>query len=123
MACSVLKSLRRCVLVVWIHFDPHNDAFRIFDHELELSLSTRESPGFRDHAVRLGITTMSAGSRTDPGGYSTQGDSLEQFAINDERSPDEVARMLVATGYEPVRKDWDASYDCHAPAKTLRLAG
>jgi 2-iminoacetate synthase len=87
-------------------------AFRLLNGEVELNLSTRESPRFRDHAFRLGVTAMSAGSRTNPGGYAEgPGASLEQFAIEDDRSPAEVAAMLRAGGYEPVWKDWDASYD------------
>lgn len=87
-------------------------AFRLLNGEVELNLSTRESPRFRDHAFRLGVTSMSAGSRTNPGGYAEGADaSLEQFATEDKRSPAEVAAMLRAAGYEPVWKDWDASYD------------
>jgi len=74
---------------------------------VELSLSTRESPVFRDHAVRIGITSMSAGSRTNPGGYSADPDSLEQFEIHDERSPAVIAAMIRLRGYEPLWKDWD----------------
>ena len=94
-------------------------AFRIFDHELELTLSTRESPVFRDRAFRLGVTTMSAGSRTEPGGYASAEaeKNLEQFSISDERSPAEIAAMLAAAGYEPVWKDWDAAHDCHVSIK------
>ncbi len=87
-------------------------AFRLLNGEVELNLSTRESPRFRDHAFRLGVTAMSAGSRTNPGGYAEGADaSLEQFATEDKRAPAEVAAMLRAAGYEPVWKDWDASYD------------
>lgn len=86
-------------------------AFRLFSQEVELSLSTRESPHFRNHAYRLGFTSMSAGSRTNPGGYASEPESLEQFAINDDRPPAEVAAFLKSVGYEPVWKDWDASYD------------
>lgn len=86
-------------------------AFRLFSREVELSLSTREGMRFRDHAFRLGFTSMSAGSRTNPGGYASAPESLEQFAIDDERSPAEVAAFLRAQGYEPVWKDWDATYD------------
>ncbi|NDC38822.1 MAG: 2-iminoacetate synthase ThiH, partial [Proteobacteria bacterium] len=85
-------------------------AYRIFNENAELSLSTRESPWFRDHAVKLGVTTMSAGSRTDPGGYSTHKSALRQFEISDERSPAEVAQMLKANGIEPLWKDWDSVY-------------
>jgi 2-iminoacetate synthase len=91
-------------------------AFRIFNHELELSLSTRESPTLREQLLPIGITTMSAGSKTNPGGYSVSDDSLEQFSISDERNPDEVAQMLRQKGYEPVWKDWDRSY--HFKSKT-----
>jgi 2-iminoacetate synthase len=86
-------------------------AFRLFSQEAELSLSTRESARFRDHAFRLGITSMSAGSRTNPGGYARKETSLEQFAIDDARSPAEVAAFLRSQGYEPVWKDWDGTYD------------
>jgi 2-iminoacetate synthase len=82
-------------------------AYRLLDEEVELSLSTRESPVFRDHAVRLGITAMSAGSRTNPGGYVVDHESLEQFEIDDDRSPAAVAEMIRRQGYEPVWKDWD----------------
>ncbi|NBX02229.1 2-iminoacetate synthase ThiH [bacterium] len=87
-------------------------AFRIFNGELELTLSTRESPAFRNHAFKCGVTTMSAGSRTNPGGYAEGKEaSLEQFAIEDERSPEEIAAMLREAGYETIWKDWDLSYD------------
>ena len=87
-------------------------AFRLFNGEIELTLSTRESEAFRNHACRLGITAMSAGSRTNPGGYAEGKEaSLEQFAIEDDRSPAEVAAMLKVAGYETVWKDWDPSYD------------
>lgn len=89
-------------------------AFRLFSNEVELTLSTRERPLFRDHAVKLGITSMSAGAKTNPGGYSSEPESLEQFAVNDERSPAEVVTALRGQGYEPVWKDWDAAYDGHA---------
>ena len=95
-------------------------AYRIFNHELELTLSTRESPMFRDNAFKLGVTTMSAWSRTEPGGYARKEghETLEQFSISDDRAPSEFARMLVSAGYEPVWKDWDASYDCHPANET-----
>ncbi len=86
-------------------------AFRLLDPELELSLSTRESPRFRDHAARLGITSMSAGSKTNPGGYANGSDELEQFEIDDSRAPAEIERMLHSGGYEAVWKDWDPAYD------------
>jgi 2-iminoacetate synthase len=82
-------------------------AYRLLDEELELSLSTRESPVFRDHAIRLGITAVSAGSRTNPGGYRVDKESLEQFEIHDNRSPAVIADMIRGQGYEAVWKDWD----------------
>jgi len=88
-------------------------AFRLFSPEVELSLSTRERAHFRNHAYKLGFTSMSAGSKTNPGGYAAGDESLEQFAISDERSPAEVADFLRANDYEPVWKDWDPTYDGH----------
>lgn len=86
-------------------------AFRLLSSELELSLSTREEAHFRDHVHKLGITSMSAGSKTNPGGYAVDPQTLEQFEISDERSPAQVAAHLQSAGYEAVWKDWDASYD------------
>ena len=86
-------------------------AFRIFSHELELSLSTRESSAFRENLLPLGVTTMSAGSKTNPGGYTDPEEALEQFEVSDQRSPAEVCHMLEQKGYDPVFKDWDSSYD------------
>ena len=65
-------------------------AFRIFDHDVDISYSTRERPEFRSNMLTLGATSLSAGSKTDPGGYRTYPQSLEQFAVSDERSPREV---------------------------------
>lgn len=83
-------------------------AWRIFREDVELSLSTRERAGFRDAVCRLGITSMSAGSSTEPGGYSQPDSALEQFEIDDNRSPEEVAAMLRSQGMDVVWKDWDA---------------
>ncbi|MFY0252945.1 2-iminoacetate synthase ThiH [Chitinophaga sp. 30R24] len=82
-------------------------AYRLFNQEVELSISTREEEIFRDNVIHLGITTMSAGSRTNPGGYTVDPQSLEQFEISDDRSADTIAQMLRNKGYEPVWKDWD----------------
>lgn len=86
-------------------------AFRLFDHDVDISYSTRENPRFRAGMMQLGVTSMSAGSKTDPGGYATSPDSLEQFHVSDERSPQAVAASIRAGGYDPVWKDWDAIYD------------
>ncbi|GAB3974570.1 2-iminoacetate synthase ThiH [Spirosoma terrae] len=85
-------------------------AYRLFNEEVELSLSTRETPRFRDHVLKLGITSLSAGSKTNPGGYVVEPQSLEQFAISDERSPGDMADVIRRQGYEPVWKDWDKTF-------------
>ena len=104
-------------------------AFRLAFPQVGIVLSTREPAAFRDGLVPLGVTMMSAGSHTEPGGYTGQGrDTLHrtvrnkaveiaafeaeagatgQFEIADERSPREVADALRSRGLEPVWKDWD----------------
>jgi 2-iminoacetate synthase len=82
-------------------------AYRIFNEEVEIALSTREEPKFRDNVMKLGITSMSAGSKTKPGGYAQNKDDLEQFEISDERSPAQISEMIKSKGYEVVWKDWD----------------
>ncbi|MBE7500402.1 MAG: 2-iminoacetate synthase ThiH [Verrucomicrobiales bacterium] len=112
-------------------------AFRLLFPDVGLVLSTREPARLRDGLIPLGITLMSAGSHTEPGGYTGAGQShvhrtergrivelgasewapaqqpppapTEQFHIADHRSPAEVARQIRALGYEPVWKDWDAA--------------
>jgi 2-iminoacetate synthase len=84
-------------------------AFRLFDHDVELALSTREDQQFRDHMATLGITSLSAGSKTDPGGYAVYKKELEQFSVNDARSPDDILSAVKKQGYEVVWKDWDLS--------------
>ena len=86
-------------------------AFRIFDHDVDISFSTREAPFYRDNIMQLGVTSMSAGSRTDPGGYVSEPDSLEQFEVSDERPPMQVAESIREHGFEPVWKDWDSIFD------------
>jgi 2-iminoacetate synthase len=54
---------------------------------------------------------MSAGSKTEPGGYVSSPDALEQFTITDGRTPHDVVASISAHGYEPVWKDWDAVFD------------
>jgi len=105
------------------HFLPDREfvqticALRLFLPHAGLVLSTREPPHLRDGLVRLGITSMSAGASTEPGGYSSAFDETtwtpkadqpgEQFHIADERPPHEVAAMIRRQGYEPVWKDFD----------------
>lgn len=81
-------------------------ALRIVLPDVGISLSTREPAGLRDALVPLGVTTMSAGSHTEPGGYATDSEAEPQFEISDTRSPAEVAAALRAAGYDPVWKDW-----------------
>jgi len=111
-------------------------AFRLMFPDVGLVLSTRESPKLRDGLIPLGITLMSAGSHTEPGGYTGAGKAklhhtergrivelgasewasagpavhaTEQFNIADGRSPSEVADRIRHLGYEPVWKDWEAA--------------
>jgi 2-iminoacetate synthase len=112
-------------------------AFRLMFPDVGLVLSTRESAKLRDGLIPLGITLLSAGSHTEPGGYTGAGkDKLHQtlrgriveagasewaptdtqltqatgqFQIADERPPQEVAALIRRLGYEPVWKDWDAA--------------
>ena len=107
-------------------------ALRLCFPQVGIVLSTRESSALRDRLVRLGVTMMSAGSHTEPGGYTGAGEdaihqtkrgkvvaviasegehltATEQFAIADDRTPAEVSAMLRQLGLEPVWKDWDAT--------------
>lgn len=86
-------------------------AFRIFDPDVDISYSTRERPELRNNMLALGVTSMSAGSKTDPGGYAVYPQSVEQFAVSDERSPREVAADIRRMGYDVVWKDWDKCFD------------
>lgn len=86
-------------------------AFRIFDHDVDISYSTRENPKFRANMMKLGVTSMSAGSKTEPGGYVSTPDALEQFEVSDNRTPLQVANEIKDLGYEVVWKDWDKTFD------------
>lgn len=97
-------------------------AMRIFDHDVDISYSTRERADYRDHMATLGVTTMSAGSKTEPGGYFTYPQALEQFEVSDPRTVDEVVAGLRRVGVEPVWKDWDGSFDhIRELSKTLHV--
>ncbi|MDM1407164.1 2-iminoacetate synthase ThiH [Myroides sp. DF42-4-2] len=85
-------------------------AYRIWNEDIELSISTRESEHFRNHVIGLGVTSMSAGSKTNPGGYSVDQESLAQFEICDNRSTEVIHRLIQSKGYEPVWTDWHASF-------------
>ena len=114
-------------------------AFRLMFPDVGLVLSTRESAQLRDGLMPLGITMVSAGSHTEPGGYTGAGkekihhtergrivelasgasewasvperatNATGQFEIADNRSASEMSDLLKRLGYEPVWKDWDAS--------------
>lgn len=105
-------------------------AFRLCFPQVGIVLSTREPAALRDALLPLGVTHMSAGSHTEPGGYTGEGredlhltvkgrrvdlesstrecsGATGQFEIADTRPPAEIARLLTSRGYEPVWKDWD----------------
>ena len=82
-------------------------ALRMVLPDADLVLSTRENPEFRNGMAGIGITRMSAGSRTNPGGYLKAESSLEQFEVADKRPPAEIAEMLISRDLEPVWKDFD----------------
>jgi 2-iminoacetate synthase len=104
-------------------------AFRVCFPQVGIVLSTREPAALRDALIPLGVTLMSAGSHTEPGGYTGEGKSdlhltikgrqvkpessaesaTGQFEISDERSPAEIARLLQSKGFDPVWKDWDSA--------------
>jgi 2-iminoacetate synthase len=85
-------------------------ALRLCFADAGMTISTREPAHLRDQLVKLGITRMSAGSKTNPGGYSTHADSVGQFDIDDSRSPAQIVAMLKSQGLEPVWKDWDIAF-------------
>ena len=82
-------------------------ALRLYLPDAGLVLSTREPARLRDQLIPLGVTQMSAGSRTEPGGYSRPAQEEAQFMVEDHRPPVQVAQAIRQAGYEPVWKDWD----------------
>lgn len=86
-------------------------ALRLFLPEVGFNLSTRERAGLRDRLIPLGVTMMSAGSSTRPGGYAGGGEeTLAQFDTEDRRPPAEVAEAIRRAGYDPVWKDFDRAF-------------
>jgi len=98
------------------HFVQLLCTLRLLLPDAGLVLSTRESAALRNNLLPLGITQMSAGSCTAPGGYADKDLSTQQFAIDDDRSPEEVCRLIRASGYEAVWKDWDGAFLDHSKA-------
>ncbi|MBQ6915181.1 MAG: 2-iminoacetate synthase ThiH, partial [Kiritimatiellae bacterium] len=83
-------------------------AFRIVFPQCCMTVSTRESPDFRDRIVLTAADNMSAGSRVTPGGYaSARKTETAQFTLADARSPAEVFAAIRANGQEAVFKTWD----------------
>jgi 2-iminoacetate synthase len=85
-------------------------ALRLLLPDAGLVLSTREPAYLRDNLIPVGITSMSAGSCTAPGGYAHEVQAQAQFDIADHRSPEAVAKSIKEKGYDPVWKDWDAAF-------------
>ncbi|MFP4191371.1 MAG: 2-iminoacetate synthase ThiH [Candidatus Hydrogenedentota bacterium] len=91
-------------------------ALRLLLPEVGFNLSTRETAAFRDRLIPLGVTSMSAGSSTRPGGYTSYGEeTLEQFALEDRRTVAEVAEAIRRAGYAPVWKDFDQAFHTAVP--------
>lgn len=85
-------------------------ALRLCFPDAGLVLSTRERGELRDSLIKLGITRMSAGSKTNPGGYSGETGTIGQFEVDDRRRPAQIAAMIKSSGLEPVWKDWDKAF-------------
>ena len=87
-------------------------AFRIAMPDVELVLSTRESPVFRDGMAGLAITRMSIASKTTVGGYSHHGSSRKgQFDVHDDRGVRAFCSVLKEKNIEPVFKNWEPVYN------------
>ncbi len=85
-------------------------ALRLVLPDVHIVLSTREEAKLRDKMLPLGVTQMSAASKTSPLGYSHNHQTGEQFDVMDTRSAAEVADAIFKAGYEPVWKDWDKEF-------------
>ncbi|MGQ0521251.1 MAG: 2-iminoacetate synthase ThiH [Actinomycetota bacterium] len=82
-------------------------ALRLLLPDVGLVLSTREEPALRDALLGVGVTHLSAGSSTEPGGYASPDGAEPQFEVADHRGPAEVAAVVRAAGFDPVWKDWE----------------
>lgn len=81
-------------------------ATRLFLPRAGISISTRENAYIRDHLVGLGMTRMSAGSKTTVGGYAQECSRKGQFDIDDDRSVPDIVAMLQRKGYRPEFCNW-----------------
>jgi len=81
-------------------------AARLFMPFAGITVSTRERPGFRDAAVSLAATKISAGVSVGVGGHSNAQKGDPQFEIADDRSVAEVRRMLTRQGLQPIFLDY-----------------
>ena len=86
-------------------------AYRIYMPMVGINISTRERATFRDNLIGLGVTKLSAGSKTDVGGYEGKDSSTPQFDISDERSVEEIVKVIKQEGYQPVFKDWVGEWE------------
>ncbi|MCA1823761.1 MAG: 2-iminoacetate synthase ThiH, partial [Frankia sp.] len=102
------------------HYAQALAALRLAVPDAGIVLSTREPAALRDGLLRIAVTHMSAGSSTEPGGYAHPGESQEQFAVSDTRSPAEVATAIVTAGFDPVWKD---AFPLAAPLSPDRVKG
>jgi 2-iminoacetate synthase len=76
----------------------------LWNEDLEITINTRKEK-FRDNIIPIGITSMSAGSKTNQVVVAVDPQSLEQFEISDERSPSEALFRCWRS-----LEDWDRSF-------------
>lgn len=81
-------------------------AYRLLMPFAGITISTRERAGFRDHVIGLTATKMSAGVNVGVGGHNEEQKGDEQFQISDERNVNEVHRMILSKGLQPVYTDY-----------------
>ena len=84
--------------------------FRLLFPTSHLVISTRENTTLRNEFTHVGITQMSASSKTNPGGYS-QKKTTKQFEIQDQRTLKEVSQYLLSNNLDPVLLDWTDSLE------------
>jgi 2-iminoacetate synthase len=81
-------------------------AYRLFMPFAGITVSTRENSGFRDNVTGIAATKISAGVDVGIGGHSGKASGDEQFEISDGRSVDEIYRMILKRGLQPVMSDY-----------------